>query len=69
MKTLKHKLFKLKGLGSILAESHPLEHKLKKVLGPFELILLGGRCYYRRRYQGGRGDSVLLNPIIPLLTV
>jgi basic amino acid/polyamine antiporter, APA family len=41
MKKLKHKLFKLKDLNSILAESHSPGHRLKKVLGPFELILLG----------------------------
>lgn len=41
MKKLSHKLFKLKDLNSILAESHEPGHKLKKVLGPFELILLG----------------------------
>ncbi|MDD5428980.1 MAG: amino acid permease [Candidatus Omnitrophica bacterium] len=41
MKTLSRKLFKLKDLNSILAESHEPGHKLKKVLGPFELILLG----------------------------
>jgi len=41
MKRLHHKLFKLKDLNSILAESHEPGHKLKKVLGPFELILLG----------------------------
>ena len=41
MKQLKHKLFKLKDLNSILAESHSPEHRLKKALGPFELILLG----------------------------
>ena len=41
MKNLTRKLFKLKSLSSILAESHCAEHKLKKVLGPFELILLG----------------------------
>ena len=41
MRRLRHKLFKLKDLNSILAESHCPEHRLKKALGPFELILLG----------------------------
>lgn len=41
MKNLARKLFKLKDLNSILAEAHSPEHRLKKVLGPFELILLG----------------------------
>ena len=38
---IRHKLFKLKSLTSILAESHEPGHTLKKALGPFELILLG----------------------------
>ena len=41
MKRFTRKLFKLKDLNSILAESHVPDHRLKKVLGPFELILLG----------------------------
>jgi len=41
MRNLTRKLFKLKDLNSILAEAHSPEHRLKKVLGPFELILLG----------------------------
>ena len=41
MKLFTRKLFKLKDLNSILAESHVPDHRLKKVLGPFELILLG----------------------------
>ena len=41
MKKLSRKLFKLKDLNLILAESHEPGHKLKKVLGPFELILFG----------------------------
>ncbi len=41
MKDLSRKLFKLKDLNSILAESHEPGHKLKKALGPIELILLG----------------------------
>ena len=41
MKRFARKLFRLKDLNSILAESHDPEHRLKKVLGPFELILLG----------------------------
>ena len=41
MKRFVRKLFRLKDLNLILAESHDPEHRLKKVLGPFELILLG----------------------------
>ncbi len=41
MKKLARQLFKLKDLNLILAETHCSEHKLKKALGPFELILLG----------------------------
>lgn len=41
MKKLSRQLFRLKDLNLILAESHDPEHRLKKVLGPFELILLG----------------------------
>ena len=41
MKNLSRKLFKLKSLNLILSESHWPDHNLKKVLGPFELILLG----------------------------
>ena len=41
MKNLARKLFKLKDLSSILAEAHCPEHRLKKVLGPIDLILLG----------------------------
>jgi basic amino acid/polyamine antiporter, APA family len=41
MKRLSRQLFRLKDLNMILAESHDPEHRLKKVLGPFELILLG----------------------------
>lgn len=41
MKHLKHKLFKIKSLSSILAEAHDPKTKLKRVLGAFDLILLG----------------------------
>lgn len=41
MKKLARQLFRLKDLNLILAESHEPGHRLKKVLGPFELILLG----------------------------
>ncbi len=41
MKKLSRKLFKLKDLNLILSEAHCQEHRLKKVLGPFELILMG----------------------------
>lgn len=41
MKNLVRKLFRLKDLNLILAESHDPEHRLKKALGPVELILLG----------------------------
>lgn len=41
MKAIKHKLFKLKDLNILLAETHEPGHKLKKVLGPLELILFG----------------------------
>jgi basic amino acid/polyamine antiporter, APA family len=41
MSKLTKQLFKLKDLNTILAESHEPGHKLKKVLGPFELILFG----------------------------
>jgi APA family basic amino acid/polyamine antiporter len=41
MRNLSRKLFRLKDLNSILAEAHEPGHQLKKVLGPFELILLG----------------------------
>ena len=41
MKKLAQRLFKLKDLSILLAETHLPGHKLKKVLGPFELILLG----------------------------
>ncbi|HNX80741.1 MAG TPA: amino acid permease [Candidatus Omnitrophota bacterium] len=41
MKRLSERLFRLKDLSSIIAESHDPDKKLKKVLGPFELILFG----------------------------
>ena len=41
MGKLSRQLFRLKDLNMILAESHESGHRLKKVLGPFELILLG----------------------------
>jgi len=41
MKRLSRQLFKLKSLNLIMAESHDPEHRLKKALGPIELILLG----------------------------
>src|SRR5512135_2134675 len=41
MRRLTRRLFKLKDLGEILAEAHDPEHRLKKALGPLELILLG----------------------------
>ncbi|MBF0532534.1 MAG: amino acid permease [Candidatus Omnitrophica bacterium] len=41
IRNLSKKLFKLKDLGLILAESENSGQKLKKVLGPFDLILLG----------------------------
>lgn len=41
MKRLAKQLFRLKDLNLILAEAHCPGHTLKKVLGPFELILLG----------------------------
>ena len=41
MKRFSRQLFRLKDLNMILAESHEPGHRLKKVLGPFELILLG----------------------------
>ena len=41
MKNLARKLFRLKDLNLIMAESHDPEHRLKKTLGPFELILFG----------------------------
>ena len=41
MKHLTHKLFKIKDLSSILAETHDPKTKLKRVLGAFDLILLG----------------------------
>src|SRR3989339_651010 len=41
IKRLSSHLFRLKDLSRILAEGHDPEHKLKKVLGPLELILLG----------------------------
>jgi basic amino acid/polyamine antiporter, APA family len=41
MKKLAQQLFKLKDINWILSESHEPDHKLKKALGPFELILFG----------------------------
>ncbi|MGE5307473.1 MAG: amino acid permease [Deltaproteobacteria bacterium] len=41
MKRLSRQLFRLKDLNLILSESHEPEHKLKKALGPLELILFG----------------------------
>ena len=41
MKDIAKKLFLLKDLSQIMSESHDPEHRLKKALGPFELILLG----------------------------
>ncbi|MBF0569889.1 MAG: amino acid permease [Candidatus Omnitrophica bacterium] len=41
MKKLTRQLFQLKSLNLSLAESHDPQHKLKKVLGPLELILFG----------------------------
>ncbi len=44
MKALTKQLFKIKDLQSILAQSHDPEKKLKKVLGPVDLVLLGIGC-------------------------
>ena len=41
MNRLSRQLFRLKDLNLILAEGHDPEHRLKKVLGPLELILFG----------------------------
>jgi APA family basic amino acid/polyamine antiporter len=41
VKRLSKQLFKIKDLNSILAEAHDPDHRLKKVLGPLELILFG----------------------------
>jgi APA family basic amino acid/polyamine antiporter len=41
MRRITRRLFKLKDLERILAEAHDPEHRLKKALGPLELILLG----------------------------
>lgn len=41
MKDLSRKLFKIKDLGSLIAETHEPGHKLKKALGAFELVFLG----------------------------
>jgi len=41
MRKLARQLFRLKDLNMIMAESHDPGHRLKKVLGPVELILLG----------------------------
>ena len=41
MKKLTRQLLRLKDLNLILAEPHDPEHRLKKALGPIELILLG----------------------------
>ena len=41
MKKIARQLFQLKDLDLILAESHDPQHKLKKALGPLELILFG----------------------------
>ena len=41
MNKLSKQLFRLKDLNMILAEGHEPEHRLKKVLGPVELILFG----------------------------
>ena len=41
MNRLSRQLFRMKDLGSILAEGHDPQHHLKKVLGPVELILFG----------------------------
>ena len=41
MKSLSRQLFRIKDLSSILAESHDPKKSLKKVLGAFDLVLLG----------------------------
>lgn len=41
MKNLSKQLFRTKDLGAIISESHDPEKKLKRVLGPIDLILLG----------------------------
>ena len=41
MKKLSRQLFRIKSLSSILAESHDPNKRLKKVLGAFDLVLLG----------------------------
>jgi APA family basic amino acid/polyamine antiporter len=41
MKSFTDRLFKIKSLTSILAETHDPKTRLKRVLGPFDLILLG----------------------------
>src|SRR5512135_55977 len=41
MRKLSRQLFRLKDLNVILAEAHDPERRLKKVLGPVELILMG----------------------------
>jgi basic amino acid/polyamine antiporter, APA family len=41
MKNFTKQLFRLKGLNMMLAETHEQGHRLKKVLGPVELVLFG----------------------------
>ena len=41
MKKITEQLFRIKDLGSILAESHDPSKRLKKALGAFDLVLLG----------------------------
>lgn len=41
MKRLKDRLFKIKSLSSILAETHDPKTRLKRALGAFDLVLLG----------------------------
>ena len=41
MRQLSEKIFKIKNLGRLLAETHDQQHQLKKVLGVFDLIVFG----------------------------
>ena len=41
MKNISRQLFRIKDLGTIMAESHDPTKRLKKVLGAFDLVLLG----------------------------
>jgi len=52
MKDLSRKLFRVKSLHTIMSESHDPTKRLKKVLGSFDLLILGSGIKESSRFTG-----------------